>query len=140
MKINDILNESTSDVSAFEGMSKQEFLGSPTITSDRNAADLKPRDLNPDLPKQPFLNNQYKFTISKSGAAVYDGDDVIASYNLGRNLVVDKKYRRQGIAEELVYQYRTRFPGPAKAEDRTKKAQAVQMNVWNRIQSELARQ
>ena len=121
---------------AFKGMTKDEFLGKPTITSDKNAADLKPRDLNDSAPKSPFLDDNLEATFGDSGAAVYDGDKVIASYNFGGNLVVNKKYRRKGIAEELVYQWRTRYPGKAKARDRTKKAQAVQEKVWDRIQRE----
>jgi hypothetical protein len=126
-------------VEPFRDMTKKEFLGTPVITSDKNAAQLVPRDLNEGSQKESFLDGQYEVVIGKSGAAVYDGEKVIASYNLGRNLVVDKKYRRKGIAEELVYQWRTRFPGPPKAEDRTKKAQAVQERVWERIQRELKR-
>ena len=53
---------------------------------------------------------------------VFDGDKVVASYNFGNTLAVDRAYRRQGIGEELVYQWRTRNPNAPPARERTKAA------------------
>lgn len=130
----------TSGVSAFRGMTREQFLGNPTITSARNASDLKPKALTTVVGADPvpFLDG-LTARFSEDGAAVYDGDTVIASYNFGDTLVVDKNRRRQGIAEELVYQWRTRYPAPAKTRTRTKASQAVQEKVWDRIQRELTR-
>ncbi len=121
---------------AFEGMTREEFLGSPRITTNRNAADLKPKALTTvqDQPAQPFLGGRYQVRMSEDGAAVYDGDRVIASYNFGDTLVVDPARRREGIAQELVYQWRTRYPVPAVARERTRASQAIQEQVWERIQ------
>lgn len=121
---------------AFEGMTREEFLGSPRITTNRNAADLKPKALTTvqDQPAQPFMG-RYEMRMSEDGAAVYDGDKVVASYNFGDTLVVDPAYRRQGIAQELVYQWRTAHPGPAIARERTRASQAIQEQVWERIKN-----
>lgn len=139
----------------FVGMSKEDFMGKYKITPDSNAKSLVPKEtLNlKEQPKEPFLGGKYTAryeTGFKNGdAAVYDGDKVIASYNSG-NLVVNKDYRGQGIAEELVYQSRVRNPSTAneaaKANGnsgyigRTKAAQAIQDRVWNRIQREISSQ
>ena len=119
-------------------LTKEEFLGSPKIISPKSSADLKPRTLttNVDAPKEPFLDGQYDIKMSEDGAAVLDGDKVIASYNFGKTLVVDPKYRKKGIAEELVYQWRSRYPNVAQADTRTKASQRVQEKVWERIQNE----
>jgi len=123
----------------FIGMSQDEFLGSPVITSAANAAQLSPRELNSlaDAPKEPFLAGRYSVKYGPSGAAVFDGSQVVASYNFGDTLVVNKRYRRQGIAAELVYQWRCRYPGPGTASTRTKAAQAIQLQVWKRIATEI---
>ena len=123
----------------FIGMSQDEFLGSPVITSAANAAQLSPRELNSlaDLHKEPFLAGRYRVKYGPSGAAVFDGSQVVASYNFGDTLVVNKRYRRQGIAAELVYQWRCRYPGPGTASTRTKAAQAIQLQVWERIAKEI---
>jgi len=124
------------NAATFKGMTKDEFLGSPTITSAKNAAMLRPRDITGIVTSEPFLDDKYQAVYSNDGAAVYDGDDLIASYNHGKNIVVDKKYRKKGIGEELVYQWRTRFPAPAKAEERTRVSQKIQEKVWERIRRE----
>lgn len=123
----------------FIGMSQDEFLGSPVITSAANAAQLSPRELNSlaDVPSEPFLAGRYCVKYGPSGAAVFDGSQVVASYNFGDTLVVNKRYRRQGIAAELVYQWRCRYPGPGTARTRTKAAQAIQLQVWERIAKEI---
>jgi hypothetical protein len=123
---------------AFEGMTREEFLGSPRITTNRNATDLKPKALTTvqDQPAQPFMGGRFQVRMSEDGAAVYDGDNVIASYNFGDTLTVDRAHRRQGIAQELVYQWRTRYPGPAVARERTRASQAIQEQVWERIKND----
>lgn len=125
---------------AFRGMTRAEFLGSPKITSNANAADLKPSGKSlEDADAVPFASKVGELTAkyTEQGAAVFDGDKVIASYSFGDTLVVDKTYRRSGIGAELVYQWRTRYPAPAKATTRTKASQALQEKVWARIQREL---
>ncbi len=121
----------------WNGMTREQFLGSPKITSNRYAADLKPIVLTTveSAPVQSFKNG-LTVRMSEDGAAVYDGEQVIASYNFGDTLVVDKKYRRQGIAEELVYQWRKAYPAPAKTKTRTKASQSIQEQVWERLISE----
>jgi hypothetical protein len=121
----------------WNGMTREQFLGSPKITSNRYAADLKPSVLTTveSAPVQSFKNG-LTVRMSEDGAAVYDGEQVIASYNFGDTLVVDKKYRRQGIAEELVYQWRKAYPAPAKTKTRTKASQSIQEQVWERLISE----
>lgn len=121
---------------AFINKTREEFLGNPTITSDKNASQLRPRDVT-DSDVRFGFGSKYTASYSKSGAAVYDDEDLIASYNFGRNLVVDKPYRRKGIGYGLVYQWRTRFPDAPPATDRTKKSQALQVAVWDRIEREL---
>ncbi len=122
---------------AFSGMSREEFMGSPKITKNSNASDLVPRAYKflDDVESVPFING-LTAKYHDNGAAVFDGEKVIASYNSGDTLVVDKKYRRRGIAEELVYQWRTKYPAPAVATTRTKTSQAIQEKVWARIQRE----
>lgn len=121
-------------------MSRQEFLGSPKIVGKSDAADLRPNFLKSteSAPLVPFMDGKYQARYSKNGATVFDGDKVIASYNFGDNLVVDPKYRKKGIAEELVYQQRTYFPEPAKARTRNKVSQKIQENVYDRIQRDLS--
>lgn len=122
-------------------MSKDQFLGTPKIVSKKDAAALKPRALKgieSEAEIVPFMGGKYTARYTPDGAAVYDGDKVIASYNFGDTLVVDPKYRKQGIGEELVYQQRTFFPEPAKASTRNVVSQRIQENVWNRIQNDLS--
>lgn len=119
-------------------MTREQFIGSPKITKAGNAADLKPKALSSmnDTTAEPFVNG-LTVKYSPDGAAVFDGDKVVASYNFGDTLVVDKAYRRKGLAEELVYEWRTRYPAPAQASHRTKASQAIQEQVWDRIQREM---
>lgn len=124
----------------FATMSREEFLGNPRITSTSNAKDLRPKVLTTleKAPREPFLNGRYEAAYNADGAVVFDDDTPIASYNFGDTLVVDKRYRRQGIAVELVYQWRIRNPDAPTAKYRTKMAQGIQNMVWDRIQRELA--
>jgi hypothetical protein len=119
-------------------LSKQEFLGKPRITKNANAADLKPIELTTlkDVEPQPFMGGKYQIKMNEDGAVVLDKGKPIASYNFGDTLVVDKPYRKSGLAQELVYEWRTTFPAPAVAEERTKASQAIQEKVWERIQNE----
>jgi GNAT superfamily N-acetyltransferase len=121
----------------WQGMSRDEFLGNPKITTNRNAADLKPRALTTVVTEQPkpFKGN-LTIRMNEDGAAVYDGDKVVASYNFGDTLVVDKKYRKQGIGEELIYQWRKENPTAPPAKERTKVSQAIQEKVWQRLLNE----
>lgn len=131
--------DSVEAVEDFRGMKRSEFLGSPRITQDSNASDLVPKEIGEvrRAPEEPFLDGRYTAKFSDGGAAVFDGEKVIASYNFGDTLVVAKGYRRQGIGEELVYQWRTRYPDPAWTRDRTKASQKLQEKVLRRIEGEL---
>jgi hypothetical protein len=122
-------------------MTREQFLGEPMISRRSNAAELRPKAFKflDDVEAEPFLNGEYTAKYHKDGAAVFDGDKVIASYNFGNTLVVDKKYRKQGIAEELVYQWRTRNPNATPAPVRTTVSQHIQEMVWTRIQREMGR-
>lgn len=122
----------------FAGMSRDEFLGDPKITALANAKDLKPKELLSlrDQPREAFLG-RYEASYNEDGAVVFDKGQPIASYNFGDTLVVLPRYRKQGIAAELVYQWRLRNPHAVPARHRTKAAQAIQNKVWDRIQSEL---
>lgn len=122
-------------------MTRDEFLGSPKIVKKSQAKDLQPRQLNglADAPELPFMGGRFTAKYGPDGAVVLDGGTPIASYNWGDTLVVSPKYRRQGIGEELVYQQRTFFPAPAKATTRNKMSQSLQENVWDRIETDLAR-
>lgn len=119
-------------------LSKQEFLGKPRITKNANAADLKPIELTTlkDIEPQPFMGGKYQIKMNEDGAVVLDKGKPIASYNFGDTLVVDKPYRKSGLAQELVYEWRTSFPAPAVAKERTKASQSIQEKVWERIQNE----
>lgn len=126
--------------SPFAGFTREQFLGNPTITKDTNAATLRPRVLTTVATAEPEafpVGRGLTAKYSPDGAAVFDGEQVIASYNFGNTLVVDKKHRRQGIAEELVYQWRMRNPQAKPARERTKKSQALQEKVWARIEREI---
>ena len=120
------------------GMTREEFLGKPRITTNANAADLKPKAVRgmAEQPAEPFAVGGFTARYHDGDAAVYDGDKVIASFNFGDTLTVDPKYRRRGIAEELVYQVRTRNPNVPPAAERTKVAQKIEEKVWERIQRE----
>jgi hypothetical protein len=123
----------------FAGVTREQFLGNPRITKNDNAAGLVPRALKEltNVTAEPFAaGDGLTARYSDGAAAVYDGEKVVASYNFGDTLVVDKSYRRQGIAEELVYQWRMRNPGAAPAKQRTKASQALQEKVWARIERE----
>lgn len=116
-------------------LTREEFLGKPKITSNANAANLKPsaiRSLD-GVATEPFMEGRYTAQYAPSGSAVFDGKKVIAAYDFGDTLVVDNGYRRQGIAQELVYQWRSRYPAPAVARVRTKASQVVQERVWDRL-------
>lgn len=134
------LYQSSAQAEPFRGMTREEFLGEPRITPNANAADLRPRALREldDVEAVPFGDGDLTAKYGAGSAAVFDGDKVVASYNFGDTLVVDKAYRRRGIGEELVYQWRTSNPQAAPARERTKASQALQEKVWDRIQQELA--
>lgn len=124
----------------FAGVTREEFLGDPTITSDRNAADLEPRPGKTiQEPAEPFMGGE--FTVHRSEGdnyhryVVMDGDTPVAMYD-GSSLVVAPEYRGRGIATELVYDFRTRHPEVPPADTRTRAAQRVQEKVWDRIQRE----
>lgn len=119
-------------------LTKDQFLGKPTITTNANAKFLKPSELTTlqDVPKEPFLKGKYTVKLNEDGGVVFDGEKIIASYHFGDTLVVDKKYRGLGIAKELVYQWRKRYPDVAQASSRTKASQAIQKSVWNRIEND----
>lgn len=85
------------------------------MTPASNSSDLTPSAWvgAENVPAEPFLG---KYTLrrinEKTGRgyyAVYDGDKVIASMTEG-SLVVDPKYRKQGIATELAKLYMQEFP------------------------------
>ncbi len=122
----------------FANVTREQFLGDPKITSNANAADLKPKELttHAEAAREPFMSGRFEAKINEDGAVVYDGDKIIASYNFGDTLVVDKAYRRQGIGEELAYQWRMRNPQAQPAKERTKASQALQEKVWERIELE----
>ena len=129
---------SAGDIGGVLNVTKEQFLGDPKITSNKNASDLVPKELVPtrSMQAEPFKNGMTA-KYSPSGATVYDADGkVVASYNYGDTLVVGKDSRKQGIGEELVYQWRTRFPDAPPAKERTKASQALQEKVWDRITKE----
>lgn len=135
-----VLSQGEGAAHPFAGFTREQFLGSPRITSDANGATLRPRVLTTveAAESEPFaVGNGLTAKYSEDGAAVFDGDKLVASYNFGDTLVVDKKYRRQGIAEEMVYQWRTRNPQAKPARERTRKSQALQEKVWARIEREM---
>jgi hypothetical protein len=88
----------------------------------------------------PFaIGDGFTARFGELSAAVYNAKgEVVASYSSGDTLVVNKKYRRQGIGSELVYQWRMQNPNSKTAATRTKKSQALQEKVWDRIRSERA--
>ena len=117
-------------------MSRSEFLGKPIITTRANAADLKPT-LTRDAaaaPPEPFRGS---LTLHRGDHfyVVMDGSTPVARYN-GDTLVVAPKYRKQGIATDLVYAFRTDNPSVPPAETRTRASQRVQERVWERIEAE----
>ncbi len=128
--------------SSIHDLTKDQFLGKPHITTNANAKFLKPSVLTTldNVPEEPFMKGQYTVKMNEDGAAVFDGGVTIASYQFGDTLVVDKKYRKLGIAKELVYQWRKRFPDEAQASSRTKASQAIQKAVWDRLQNEKFRE
>ena len=122
-------------------LTKDQFLGKPHITTNDNAKFLKPSELTTlkGIKSEPFLKGKYNAKFNEDGAVVFDGDKIIASYHFGDTLVVDKKYRGLGIAKELVYQWRTRYPDEAQASSRTKASHAIQKSVWDRIENDKLR-
>jgi hypothetical protein len=118
------------------GMTREQFLGNPQITSNANARDLQPKLTKPAAlaPPEPFVGG---LTIRRGerSSVVLDGETPVASYD-GDTLVVARPYRRRGIATELVYDYRTRNPDIPPAAQRTKTAQRIQEKVWERIARE----
>jgi hypothetical protein len=115
---------------------RADFLGNPKITSNRNASDLRPNmGMNAEVSPEPFMDGRFGIRRLEYDGARYvveDAGQPIAVYD-GETLVVDPKYRRQGIATELVYDLRTRHPEIAPAPTRTRASQAVQRKVWERI-------
>lgn len=123
----------------FSGLTREKFIGESILTSDKNAAGLKPKELESMKNQAPesFLDGKYEAKFSKEGAVVFnDKGKAIASFNFGENIVTAQKYRRQGIAEELVYQWNKRFPGEPPPTHMTKKAKALYEKVWARIERE----
>lgn len=138
---NPTAESSCQEVHPFAGITREQFLGSPRITSDGNASTLVPKAVT-SLSKvevEPFaVGHGLTAKYSEAGAAVFKGDRPVASYNFGDTLTVARGYRRQGIGSELVYQWRMRYPDAKPATHRTKKSQALQEKVWARIEREIA--
>lgn len=118
-------------------MTREEFLGTPVIM---------PFSLQPiwpfDLPvaAEKFMD---KFTAKYSArrSAVFENGVFIAGFVPGTALVsssvwVDPKYRRLGIAAELIYQTVRRYKITTPARHRSAEGQAVYVKVWERLQKE----
>lgn len=131
----------TLDLHPFSNTTREQFLGSPKITSDANGKDLLPSGTKQmdHISPEPFpVGDQLSVKYCPNCAAVYNAKGVvIASYSFGDTLVVNKSHRRQGIGSELVYQWRMRYPQAKPATARTKKSQALQVKVWQRIEAEV---
>ena len=124
---------------------KSDFLGNPTITTNENSKDLKPKfhNCNKDVEPENFMGYSiYRGSYGDNGEYkqydVLDGDKPIASYD-GNTLVVDKAYRGMGIGSELVYDFRTKNTEVLPANARTKKSQHIQEKVYKRIIDEALR-
>lgn len=134
-----LLSRFAKQAEILHNMKRAEFLGEPKIVSANTNSQLRPKALKHlgAEPAEPFMDGKFQMRLDADGAAVYDGDKVIASYNWGDTLAVDPAYRGQDIAKELVYQWRSRFPAPAAAKTRTNASQAIAESVWERISREL---
>lgn len=150
------------DLTAIERLGREGFLGEPTITMDDNANQLRPifyqaaRDAEPE----PFMDGRFLIYRgedagsegvgwpflhhARRGSTVIlppePGDTrdprPIASYN-GDVLVVDPEFRGQGIATELVMDFRSRNPDVPPARYRTRGAQATQERAYDRLEGEI---
>lgn len=115
---------------------REAFLGTPRVDRTRShyvAPKMRPNDTYAG--PEPFMGGKYTIRRGEGSSVVFDGDTPIALYG-GQMLTVAPKYRKQGIAEELVYDYRTKHPGEPPASSRTPAAQRVQERVWKRIELE----
>lgn len=121
---------------SFHGLTRSEWLGEGYVSKYpvtlRPSADKSLKTVAPEA----FLNGRFLAKYGPKNAAVFDGKKVIASYDFGNVLLVAPGFRGQGIATELVYQWRIRFPGPGRAQTRTPASQHIQEKVWERIMSE----
>lgn len=117
-------------------LTKEEFFGNPRIYSpSKEQLNETPKKVYDKTLKEPLQSFMGKYQIRKGSNqyVVYDGDKKIATYSSGDNLVVDKKYRNQGIGEELVYQYKTEVDPFPQSVSRTKEVQKIYERVYNRI-------
>ena len=124
---------------------KEKFLGKPKITTMANASKLIPSATKSmeKIKAKPWLEGEflgYHFTIKRQDEkyggtyTVFDGDKAIAKYN-GDTLIVSKKYRKLGIATQLVVDFRTRHPEVEPARTRNKVSQHIQQKAWDIIKN-----
>lgn len=110
-------------------MTLKEYLGDSKKAKASNAADLKvrPGRSTEGATPEPFMGGRFQILRGEDGQyapgtyLVMDGDKPVATYD-GNNLVVDKAYRRQGVATALVAEFRARKPEVPAADSRTPNA------------------
>lgn len=143
-KLTDIWNKATQQPLGDIEMPKtiEEFKGEPRLYTATKAQMLegpkKVWERTKKAPKQPFLSD-YQIRKGSNQYVVYDGDKVIATFSAGDNLTVNKDYRRRGIAEELVYQYKTEVDPLPRSTSRSKAVDKLYEKVWERIKRKTSR-
>jgi GNAT superfamily N-acetyltransferase len=119
-------------------LTKREFLGKPRITKvDRSISALHPTagKIVEKVSPESFMNDKYTIYRDESKypySVVMDNDLAVAEYD-GSNLLVHKKYRKQGIGTALVIDFRTRNPEIKPARTRTRVSQRLQRRAHEEI-------
>lgn len=120
----------------FKGMSRERFLGEPTISPTSAVALTRVPNCGAQI---AFLAGKYTASYGPAGGNVFDKGKLIACYRREVALAVHPNYQGCGIAKELVYQVAI-FTGKPLARNakRSTAGQNIFAAVWKRIQTELA--
>lgn len=126
---------------AFKGMSKADFLGKYIpVHPDKTRVNLVDFKL-PTTPV-PFLG-KYQIRWGVNRANVFDGAKLIAMYHVGNSqaliILDDIKYRKQGIAKNLIKEMCIRTGKPPQSQRRTPYIQKACEWAYDSIQQDLTK-
>lgn len=123
----------------FEGMTREEFLGNPTIIPDDEATiSGRPSKHARAGDRVEFMEGLTAF-VDHRECVVFDGDTVVAfhrRFQLFMNTIVyEEKYRGRGIATEMIFRVSMLNGQPLPGGSRTAKNFRCCERAWDKIEA-----